>query len=156
MKRLAPSVLIFYLAACAQSGGLASLTSAQCDADWRAVGAADARDGAAASKIEAYKAGCARGGATLSDADVKAWRDGYAALNEAAIASRTASTAVTPSAREDPATLPPTEEGEPSAQRDDGWRGPRIYPTFGIGVGIGSGGTRIGSRVGVGIGFPIY
>lgn len=133
-----------FASACVGGATTATLTPSQCAADWRAVGEADARDGAAAAKLDAYRAACARGGAALSPEDVAAWRRGFA--EGAASPSQTVS-------RVDPA--PSSTPPRRSPPRDV-YRGPRVYPTFGVGVGVGSGGARIGSRVGVVVGVPIY
>lgn len=149
MKQLVIISFVAALGACAAPGAItATLTPEQCAADWRAVGAADARDGDPISKIDAYAMACARGGAPLSPAEITAWRTGW---NGGASATASANTA-----DDDLRTDTRSTEAENRRNSRGSWRGPRIYPTFGLGVGIGSSGTRIGSRVGIGIGFPVY
>lgn len=133
MRPIIPLLLpALALAACAST--TASLSPAQCDADWRAVGYADGADGEPVSRIGAYRDACARGGAPLSAGDEADWVDGWSAAA---------------------GTLPPPEPNDPAAadERDEDDGGgvlPRIYPT--IGVGVGSGGVSVGGGIGIGLG----
>ncbi|MEM7267758.1 MAG: DUF2799 domain-containing protein [Pseudomonadota bacterium] len=115
------------LGACAAAP---QLSAAQCDADWYAVGAADAEDGAPATKIEQYREACANGGAPLTSAEIDDWFDGYGVVDQAAIA--------------------PDYETHSHSRHT---HYPRVRPNIGIGVGIGSRGVRtsVGAGVSVGI-----
>ncbi|MEX2520029.1 MAG: DUF2799 domain-containing protein [Paracoccaceae bacterium] len=129
--------LTLALGACAAS--TASLSPAQCEVSWAAVGRADADDGEPAAKLARYREACARGGAPLSAADEAAWLDGWSGG----------------------APVYGAYEGGAYEGYDDGYGGgydngprgpsyPRIYPQ--LGVGIGSGGVSVGAGIGVGLG----
>lgn len=128
------ALLIVVLALCACAGTTASLSAAQCEVNWAAVGRADADDGEPAAKFARYREACARGGAPLSAANEAAWLEGWGAGAPVY------------------ATHDGYEDGYGGGY-DDAPRGPsypRIYPQ--LGVGIGSGGVNVGAGVGVGLG----
>lgn len=126
MMRISLTLLSgFALAACAAT--TATLTPAQCAADWNAVGYEDGRDGEDFSRLAGYRAACARGGAPLTEADEAAWAEGWTAAGGA------------PPARENA-----RDDHRPARTY------PRVYPQ--IGIGVGSRGVNVGGGVGIGLG----
>ena len=176
MKQIALSLAALGLAACANSGATtATLTPQQCAANWAAVGEADGADGARAGKLDGYRAACARSGAPLTDEDEAAWRNGWktgvatlCAANDADLDVRQANARIGLCGENVAAadTVHTHSDGHTHTHRRatshhhhgyyDHHQGPRIFPTFGFGLGIGSRGTTFGSGVGIGIGFPLY
>lgn len=129
MKRCAPTLLAALLAgACATT--TASLSPAQCDANWRAVGYQDGAEGADSARIAAYRAACARGGAPLDADQETAWIKGWEQARGAAYPHETRET--------------PVRDHRPARSY------PRVYPQ--LGVGIGSGGVNVGGGLGIGLG----
>ena len=180
MKTIAILSAAALLGACASSSStVASLTPQQCDANWAAVGQADGLDGARAGKLLGYRTACARGGAPMSAVDEATWRDGWrkgvaalCAADEADLDVRQANArgnlcGVDLASVEDGVTLRDHDHNHGHSHNHGhgshhhhheryGYHGPRIFPTFGFGVGFGSRGTRFGSRFGIGVGFPLY
>lgn len=167
MNRIAALFAVLTLSACAGGGATtATLSPAQCDADWLGVGVADGRDGAAASKLQGYVAACGRGGSVLSGAELAAWREGWRSgvadlcaaddddLDIRAAEARIGLCGDSLAAAAADAT---PAHGHHGHARYPGHHhhGPRIYPSVGFGIGVGSGGARFGSRIGIGIGFPL-
>ncbi|WP_340108111.1 DUF2799 domain-containing protein [Pikeienuella sp. HZG-20] len=127
MTRIALLLLLPVLALAACAATTATLTPAQCAANWRAVGYEDGLDGADFSRLAAYREACARGGAALSKADEAAWTEGWTAAGGA---------------------QPAYEPRDDEYRRTGGY--PRIYPQ--IGVGVGNHGVSVGGGVGIGLG----
>ncbi len=165
MKQIALLLSALLLAACA--GGTAQLSADQCAADWGNVGYADGADGAPLSKLAQYRAACARSGAALTLADEADWQAGRrnglgafcaapdASLTDSQIASRpqlcASQVAANDRVYDDNAPVY-DRAGAPDDPYDRSYdyRGPRISPF--LSVGFGSGGTRIGGGVGIGLG----
>ena len=158
MKQILLVLAALGLAACAQST-TASLSPAQCDADWASVGAADGADGATSEKFAQYQSACARGGATLAAADEDDWRRGWRRGVERFCAADPADdTDGQRAARGDLCAFQvvssaPASDAERASRRPDvDYGSPTIRPRIGLGVGIGSGGVRVGGGVGLGVG----
>lgn len=130
MKRSAlPILAVILLGACATT--TASLSPAQCDANWRAVGYEDGAEGADISRIAAYREACARGGAPLGAVAEADWIDGWNQAQGTAFAHE-------------------TYEDERQSGRQPVRSYPRVYPQ--LGVGVGSGGVNVGAGLGIGLG----
>lgn len=166
MRHFAILALVLLTAACAGGGRTtAVLSPSQCDADWGEVGLADGLDGERIGKLESYKLACARGGSALSEREEIAWRVGWRdgvealcrldpeGLDEARLAARDDLCGIDVAA----AFADSEAEADPTPrERRGGYYGPRVYPTFGLGVGIGSRGVTFGSGLGLVFGYPYY
>lgn len=164
MKYLFAMLAGLVLAACAGTTPTLTptLTATQCDANWAIVGERDGAAGARQSKLDDYRAACAKSGAPLSALDEADWSDGWrdgiddfcrapaSELNDVGIRRQRAL----------------CQGGYASGRGDYGYDGyddgygdgygrgriggPTISPS--IGVGVGSGGVRVGGGVGIGLG----
>lgn len=163
MKQIVLLLSALTLAACAN--GPARLSADQCAADWAGVGYADGADGAPLSKLADYRAACSGSGAALTLADEADWRAGRkgglaefceaseGSLTDNQIASRGQLCAVEVAQADYDDRAPVyADEDYGYDDYDDGYRynGPRISPF--LSVGFGSGGTRVGGGVGIGLG----
>ncbi|QIE56456.1 DUF2799 domain-containing protein [Pikeienuella piscinae] len=128
IRSVPPILAALLLGACATT--TASLSPAQCAANWRAVGYEDGLDGADISRIAAYREACARGGAPLDAGAEADWIEGWNQAQGATVAHDTYE----------------TYKDDRQVVRSY----PRIYPQ--LGVGVGSGGVNVGAGLGIGLG----
>lgn len=151
MRYVALLLAALGLAACAAP--VATLTPAQCDADWRAVGYNDGAEGAPRAKIDDYRAACGRGGAPLPSGEQAAWRAGWRDGVDEFCALPGFRLTDDEIARQDRLCGVAAAGDRPRRSGRLGRGEPRVTPT--IGVGIGSGG-RVRGGVGLGIGLGSF
>ena len=144
MRTSALLPFILLVCACANgTGTTATLSATQCSADWYSVGVADRQDGAPSTKIRKYETACARGGNALTARQINEWSEGWSSDGPEVVAD-----------------VADTKAGPGNSNAADSpiqtSRRPSVRPNLGLGVGIGSRGVTVGSRVGIGIAFPLY
>lgn len=144
MRLILISLFALIAAACASTAP--SLSQAQCDADWDAVGFADGAEGAFRGKIDDYRAACARSGAPLTETEVAAWDDGWRdGIDEFCDGSGRLS------ARQRRAADAYCDGKTVVHAHPRGH--PYVYgPRYSVGIGVGSRGVRGGVGVGFGVG----